>query len=138
MMRSQHIAGLFAAMLMCGCAERSVSIAGRVTLDGKPLESGSITFIPLDGTHSADAGAVISQGGYEVRSPLGIAPGAFRVEIRSQRKTGKRILAGSPLPPGTMVDEVVEIVPEKYNTASTLRVELKAANNDVNYELTSK
>ncbi len=63
--------------------------------------------------------------------------GKYRVIIRSQRKTGKKIAAGSPAPPGTLVDETVEAVPDRYNKQSQLRAEVKVGNNPLNFELTS-
>jgi hypothetical protein len=43
---------LAAALSSAGCA-RTVSIKGRVTLDGKPVDGASIEFVPMDGSRSA-------------------------------------------------------------------------------------
>jgi hypothetical protein len=127
-----------ALVFVFGCGVQKASITGRITLDGAPLETGSIAFLPVDGTESPSAGAVISKGEYEVPRDKGPKPGHFRVEIKSQRATGKQIPAGSPHPPGTMVDEVVEVIPENYNKASTLRFEVKSGANPANFDLTTK
>jgi hypothetical protein len=115
-----------------------VAVSGKVTLDGEPVETGSISFVPIEGTQSPTAGAEIIDGEYEIPSAGGPKLGVFRVEIRSQRKTGKKIQAGSPAPPGTMVDETVEAIPRQYNKQSKLRAELKPGANPLDYELTSK
>ena len=64
--------------------------------------------------------------------------GVYRVEIRGQRKTGRKIPAGPPTPPGTMVEEVVEVIPEKYNKVSKLRFEVKGSADSANFELLCK
>jgi len=78
------------------------------------------------------------KGHYAIDSTGQLKPGLYRVEIHAPRKTGKQIAAGSPAPPGTMVDEEVEAVPEKYNRQSTLQKELKAGPNPIDLEVTSK
>ncbi len=40
----------------CGSADRA-NVSGKVTLDGQPLETGSIAFEPIEGTQSPSAGA---------------------------------------------------------------------------------
>jgi hypothetical protein len=130
--------GLLATVLAGGCSTSTISTEGRVALDGKPVETGSITFVPVEDTPSADSGGAIERGAYSLPRSVNFKPGVFRVEIRSQKKTGNRIPAGSPAPPGTLVDEVVEIIPEKYNAASMLRVEVKPGSNTFDFALDSK
>ena len=115
-----------------------MAVTGTVKLDGQPLESGRLTLVPIEGTQSPSAGAEIIDGEFEIDANKGPRVGAFRVEIRSQRPTGKKIAAGSPAPPGTMVDEMVEAVPARFNKESKLRADLKAGNNPLTFELQSK
>jgi hypothetical protein len=138
-MRHKPLLALLALALCLGCArEDRVAISGKVTLDGQPVEAGSISFVPIDGTQSPTAGAEIVDGDYEVAAAQGPRAGAFRVEIRSQRKTGRKIPVGSPAPPGTMADETVEAIPKQYNKQSKLRADLKQGNNPLDFTLTSK
>lgn len=130
--------GAMAVAIGCSPDNDRVSVSGNVTLDGTAVESGSITFTPIEGTQSPSAGSDLVDGNYEVSRPQGPKPGIYRVEVRSQRKTGKKIPAGSPAPPGTMVDEMVEAIPAAYNRDSKLRAELKAGENRVNFDLKSK
>jgi hypothetical protein len=127
-------------VVACGCGggDKRAAISGRVTLDGAAPEAGSISFQPIEGTKGPGAGAVITRGSYEIPRAQGPVAGVYRVEIHAQRKTGKKLPAGSPAPPGTMVDEVVEAVPARYNSPSTLRSEVKAGNNSLSYDLLSK
>ena len=115
-----------------------MEVSGNITLDGKPVEEGAITFVPIEGTQSPSAGSDILDGGYDVPREKGPKVGVYRVEIRAQRKTGKKIAAGSPAPPGTMVDETVEAIPPAYNRESKLRAELKAGSNPLDFDLHSK
>ena len=125
------------AAVTAGCGGGSSTVRGKVTLDGKPIEAGLISFVPTEGTTGPSAGASINQGEYDIRNdPLPVA-GKYRVEIKAQKKTGKKVPVGSPAPPGTMADETVEAVPPRYNTKSTLREELKGGSNVINYDLTS-
>jgi hypothetical protein len=123
-----------------GCAggDKRAAISGRVTLDGQALEAGSISFQPIEGTQGPSAGAVIAKGSFDIPRARGPMAGVYRVEIHAPRQTGKKIAAGSPAPPGTMVDEVVEAVPARYNIQSTLRSEVTAGNNSLNYDLSSR
>lgn len=129
-------------VLVSGCGGQSgperPAISGAVLLDGKPLESGTISFLPAPGTQGPTAGGIIEDGKYSIAAGEGAAVGMARVEIRSPRKTGKQIEVGSPTPPGTMVDETVEAVPARYNTNSTLTADIKAGDNTHDFDLKSE
>lgn len=131
---------LFAGLLLltAGCGDNQVRIRGNVTLDGKPIDTGAITFIPNDLSKGQTAGASIAFGEFQVVGNNLPPPGLYRVEIRGQKKTGKQIPAGSPSPPGTMVEETIEAVPAKYNYKSELKQELKTGDNKFNFELSSQ
>jgi hypothetical protein len=125
-------------LMASGCREERVRIHGKITLDGVAIETGLITFIPEDKSKGQTAGATVSQGEYQVIGTNPPPPGSYRIEIESQKKTGKQIPAGSPLPPGTMVDETVQLIPAKYNTKSELKRDLKSGDNPLDFELSSK
>lgn len=131
---------IFCLLLAVGCSQRDTnrsSITGEVKLDGKPLERGSILFTPIDGTKGSVAGGPIENGRYQLSSDKGPAVGQNRVEIRAIRKTGKMIQ--KPLAPkGQMIEESVEAIPPRYNSASTLKTEVKAGENTTNFEVASK
>ncbi len=131
---------IFCLLLAVGCSQRDTnrsSITGEVKLDGKPLERGSILFTPVDGTKGSVAGGPIENGRYRLSSDKGPALGKNRVEIRAIRKTGKMIQ--KPLAPnGQMIEESVEAIPPRYNSASTLKTEVKAGENTTNFDVASK
>jgi hypothetical protein len=70
--------GFMAAFL--GCEGTSgTTVTGKVTYDGAPVESGAISFMPVDGQGAA-AGATIVNGVYKVD---GVPPGKKIVEVVS-------------------------------------------------------
>jgi hypothetical protein len=129
-----------ALTLAPGCSPDGgrVGVSGNITLDGQPLESGSILLVPIEGTMSPSAGSDIADGEYEVPRAKGPKPGTFRVEIRSQRKSGRKVQAPPPAAKGVLAEEWIEVVPAAYNRESKLRIELKTGNNPRNFDLQSK
>ena len=120
---------LLAPALGCGGGADRAQVSGSVRVDGQPLESGSISFLPAAGTQGPTAGAEIKQGTYSVAAESGLAPGKYSVQIKASRKTGRRIKDGFPHPPDDMVDEIEQFLPPKYNTQSELTAELKPGSN---------
>jgi hypothetical protein len=124
-----------------GCSKPSgpqrAEVFGKLSLDGTPVPSGSISFIPDTNSTGPSAGALITDGNYQIKK-MGPMPGKYRVQIQATHKTGKMIEAGTPSPPGTMIEEIKQYIPEKFNTRTELLVEIKAGRNTHNFELTSK
>jgi hypothetical protein len=124
-----------------GCYKSPVqnrgSISGEVKLNGQPISQGSILLTPLEGTQGTASGGEIKSGRYELPLAAGAAIGWNRVELRAARKTGR--LVQKPMArKGVLIDEVVEMVPPQFNSASTLKVEVKPGNNTADFEITSK
>jgi hypothetical protein len=122
------------ACLLPGCggpAEpefQRAAVRGTVTLDGEPVENGTVTFYPIEGTVGPSAAQAIQQGKYELAEEDGAVVGTNRVEVRATRKTGKKIEEGPPSPPGTMVDEIV-------SARITEEQEVKAGENTFDFQL---
>lgn len=97
-------------ILALGCGGPSgpvtVDVTGSVTIDGQPVETGTIAFTPQDGKGRTD-GAQIEGGRYEAQ----LVPGEKRVEITASKETGE-VVDG--------IQTYVSLVPAKYNTESTL------------------
>src|SRR5690606_16668442 len=88
------LAATAAALAVAGCGGDGiprVPVAGRVTLDGQPLQQGQITFMPDEGENVA-AGAVTS-GSFKIPRSEGPSPGPHRVMIWSKVPTGNQIVA---------------------------------------------
>jgi hypothetical protein len=113
-------------LLAFGCGQKSVTVEGTVTLDGSPVEIGTISFVPADGK-GPSMGGEVKGGKYRV---TGSVRGKKTVSVTAVRKTGKSIEAGPPAPPGTMVDELRTI-------SSTESCELVDGQNSHKFELKS-
>jgi hypothetical protein len=112
-------------LLICGCGghgERQ-SIEGTVTLDGKPLENGQITFVPQADTKGPTAGATIAGGKFLVSAAGGPFAGKFRVDITASRPSGKKIADRFT---GKLTDECEQFIPARYNSQSQLTADVKA------------
>lgn len=128
------------AALAAGCGGRADGIprepvSGTVSLDGQPLESGSITFLPEGSGPSA--GGPIQGGSFTLPRADGPAPGPHRVEVMAIRPTGRKV--PNPDDPGQMIEETYNAVPPRYNLRSELTAEVKAgAENKFDFTLSGK
>jgi hypothetical protein len=126
---------LVCALLAAGCSSGGrKEVSGQVTVDGQPVEKGSISFLPLEGTQGPQAGGNIANGSYHLASKDGPFAGRHRVEIIALRPTGKltaRTLSGIPM------DPMENITPKKYQgPKSELVVDIKNEKNVLDFKLT--
>lgn len=136
----RRLAGLvLLAALACGCGapRTTATLTGVVSIDGQPVDNGSIGFYPVphEGRRAArSAGSTIDkEGGYRAE----ILPGRFRVEISSSRVVGRRKtypdMADSPL------EEILEErIPAAYNSATKLSADIVLETTRLDFELESK
>jgi hypothetical protein len=77
-------------VLLCGCNENAVRVpvSGQVTIDGKPLSSGSIRFVPENGRPVSSP--IDDSGRFQLKSDAvgqqpvaGVMPGLYRVAVTS-------------------------------------------------------
>ena len=109
-----------------GCGGGHVAVEGTVSCDGQPIEDGTITFESADGL-GGPLSAKIEAGRYKGVGDAATTPGEKIVRVRAMRKTGRKVAAGPPAPPGTMVDQVEAYLPAIYAShQSPLRCELAA------------
>ena len=125
-------AALFAMLSGCGGDPPKAQVAGTVTLNGVPIENGTIEFYPT-GPTGQTAGGGIANGAYQLEASVG----EMIVNIRAGKVVGKKKRYDTPDSP---IDDILaETVPDQYNKLSKLKVTLKAGSNDaVNFELKSK
>jgi hypothetical protein len=123
---------LCALLPLSGCDDAKIGeVSGTVTVDGSPMDAGSITFVPVDGKTST-AGGEIKNGHYSVKVPIG----KMKVSISMPRESRKKKLYNTPdSPVGTMYEEGL---PAKYNGKTELELEVKSGRNPKNWELTKK
>lgn len=129
------VVALITLPFLSGCGGTLVA-EGNVTFDGEPVTEGSISFEAPDGA-SPTFGGRIENGEYRITGIPPTAAGPRIVRITASRKTGKKIPAGPPTPPGTMVDEI-RPVPSRYNRNSKEQVNLqKGVSNRFDFALRS-
>ncbi len=120
----QHILlGSACLGLLIGCGGQSgpekVTLTGKVTYQGKPLDEGDISFRPAAGTNAPPTSALIKNGTYSASGRSAIAIGTFNVEIRGyKKKEGATKDSAGFERPG--VENREQILPEKFNTKSTI------------------
>lgn len=119
---------LLCVVLGCGSPHDS-TVSGKVTLDGQPLTTGTVTFAP-QGEGRIAYGEINASGEYAVRTlgDQGMLPGKYNVTIRA---TGQA--AESHLPPPLLT-------PEKYGDPATsgFTAEIKPGANSYNFDMSSK
>jgi len=116
--------------------ENRGEVRGTVVLDGEPLAEGSILFEPTGGNSGPVSGATIRDGKYHVVAKKGPPIGLNRIEINGVKRTGRKIAA--PPPGRGMIDEIVEMVPDRYNEESKLEREVTKGENVIDFELESE
>lgn len=105
----------------------SAKMAGTVSVDGTPVEKGSVMFSPIGGT-GAPVTAQIVDGKFSCEA---VPKGKMKVVISAMKATGKMITDYSePFP------ELVNIVPPKYQ--SGIDFELTDDQQEVTFNLDSK
>ena len=128
-------AGCF-LLLACGCGHGvpREAVSGTVTLDGKPLEQGSILFSPLAAGPSA--GGEIAQGRFELIQERGPGTSNYRVEINAWRKTGHSVYDAERQAHEEMLES---IIPAQYNSQSELEVTVEpGGENTFDFQLSSR
>jgi hypothetical protein len=115
----------------CGGPVRR-AVAGRVTLDGRPLDEAVVMFMPL-GEGGLKTGGPITAGRYAVPRDVGVLPGRYRVEIADDPPIEAAV------PPEKRRSRPRRQVPPAYSAASPLTIEITADGPaEFDFELTSK
>ena len=119
--------------IVSGCEGASSvgTINGTVLLDGQPLKEGLVKFVPVDGKGQT-ADGTIKDGKFSVKSSIG----EMKVLFSAPKIVGKKKMYDMPDAPS--VDEVKELIPDKYNVQTKFKITVKAGKQDENFELTSK
>lgn len=81
-----------AAIMLSGCnSHGDLKVRGNVTIDGKPVEMGTIHFSPAEDANARGVGAAISNGAFELQSDRGLSPGDYNVSLQAFKTTGRMI-----------------------------------------------
>lgn len=136
------ISSLVAALIaLHGCSgangPKTMRVRGDVSIDGKPIEDGTIDFVSEDG--SPPAQGPIKAGHFDLPPQSGpLVEKTYRVEINALRKTGKTVPDVMGDGSATM-DELENIIPPMYNARSTLKATISpdASKNQFDFKLDS-
>lgn len=117
-----------------GCQQSPLEaeVSGLVTLDGMPLQSGSVIFAPYAGGSNNAFGAVDSSGEYFLKSNRtpGLAPGKYKVTVAAYEHV--------EITPGerSMIEPKL-ITPQKYSdiNSSGLEYEVLVGKNSIDIQL---
>jgi len=123
------VLALFCVAAVVGCWDGKGSVRGTVTMDGKPVASGSVTFVKQGG-ELAREGAVIREGSFQAAVP----PGTYKLELNGQRVVGKRTQKGFDGKDETL-DVTQELFPDRYNSKTELTEEIKSGVNVIKLDL---
>lgn len=119
-----------------GCAEKAaeMDVTGKVTIDGQPIETGTISFIAADGA-TPTGGGVIKDGVYTAKVP----PGEKTVLVLGNKLVGQEPLY-KDMPDSPMRDKYQMVTPEAYNAAhlTPLKASITDSQQGLDFELTSK
>ncbi len=127
--------GFFIVTIGCGGQKgpERASVHGTVTVDGQPVEQGTISFAPTDGNEGPSAGGNIENGQYDIPIKLGPVLGMHLVAITGTQETGQTRPA--PTNPSIQIPIMRLTVPPQYNTNSQLKREILAGENELSFEL---
>lgn len=123
---------LAALWALAGCSTGPAvgTVTGEVKFEGEPVKDGHITFTPIDGKGQT-GGASIVDGKFTAEQ---VPATKMKVEIHGNKKTGKKIKAYDT-PESPVSDEVVELLPHKYNFNSELTLDVKRGSQHEKYDL---
>jgi hypothetical protein len=128
---AQTIWGMLLAAMLSGCSGSGPEVApvsGRVTLDGAPLAGARIRFQPEASGGSPSYGSADTDGQYTLGYKRGKAGALIGWHTVSIERGGHDNSENKSKPPA---------LPARYNTASELRQEVKAGeDNVINFDLT--
>jgi hypothetical protein len=123
-----------ALVFVSGCGGETIeraTVSGNVTLDGKPMPSGQIRFIPTSETGGPIWSAWIKDGKYTTAGTKGTPVGELRIEIDAFRTPASY----KGLPPAAEGEEAMipqeQFLPAKYNTQSELKMTIPPGSGSV-------
>jgi hypothetical protein len=136
------LAFLASSLMGCGAGDNlpREAISGSVAVDGKPLDSGLITFQPDGAEVATQSGASIVQGKYTIPREQGLVPGKYKVSITAVGNTPEKQVdtTSNNNMPGMPPVPAKEVIPSAYNSGSLLSAEVKAGSkNEFNFNLTA-
>jgi hypothetical protein len=112
----------------CNSGPPMGDVQGTVTVNGQPLSEGIVTFDPVNGD-TPSAGGPIRDGKFRVQVPVAKQRVGIVSNVIDREKT----------PPNASDDQIVmkKLVPDRYNSKSTLTLDVVKGLNEPEYKLTN-
>jgi hypothetical protein len=126
---------LAAIPLTLGCGGNGPAryeVSGQIAYDGQPVDNGDIIFSPVDRATGIAVGSPIIDGRYEIDASSGLIAGKYTVDITAQRPSGKKNAGEGTTPPTDLMEQYI---PDIYNEATTLEVEITEDRDDLDFNL---
>jgi hypothetical protein len=131
------LAIVLGAAVGCGPKTDRLPISGKVTLNGVPLDSGSIRFNSQPGEKLQSAGAMIHNGVYEIPAEQGLLPGIYVVEMSSPDAKAPPIMVGGE-DGGPKFPVAPDRIPPEFNSGDGNKIELsREGDTEFNFEVSS-
>jgi hypothetical protein len=117
----------------CGASDNlpREAVSGAVAVEGKPLKSGLITFLPNEPNTPTQGGTLVLEGKYSIPKTQGLVPGKYRVVITSPEDKPEVIVDKTNNMPGMPPVPAKEVIPKQYNSESLLTAEVTAGGKNV-------
>jgi hypothetical protein len=130
------LATILLSVLAAGCgggpakpSYPSARLEGTVKVEGELLRTGTVQFVPPQGSTASVIEAPIKDGRYIAEK---VPVGKVRVLFTAVRETGRADTKSTSQP----VPEVVNIIPDRYRDG--LEIEVKADSSSQNFDLKSR
>jgi hypothetical protein len=109
------------------------AVSGTVAVEGKPLKTGLITFLPASSEVTTQGGGPVVEGKYTVSRNQGLVPGKYKVVISSPEDTPEKFTdtAFNNNAPGMPPIPAKEVIPAQYNNKSLLTAEVTSGGKNV-------
>jgi len=121
-------------ILFSGCGGDGLprqAISGSISINGKPLKSGVVNFVPQSAEIPTQSGAAIIDGKYSIPKSTGLVPGKYKVVISSgEGSAEKKVDKVSDLP-GMAPIPAKEAIPPEYNNNTSLEANVAAGGSNV-------
>lgn len=117
---------------LAGCGNGLAVVEGSVMFDGAPVNRGMISLESPDGKGTS-AGSNVENGKFRI---VDVQPGQKMVRISAVKVIGKEKAYETPDSPEVEVTE--ELLPERYNNATELKLEVVAPVTTHDFKLEAK